>query len=135
MSKTIEKILWRMEGENIDAAILKKKHTEAIHTREKLYFYVQEMEALYGKKLRALVQRKAARIVRKYTRSFPLSVEVAPLYAHGKDKVTPLIIIRWSDRHAEVKLRALATEPAIVEQFLEMFESMVKATATTLPTA
>lgn len=117
-----------MRDENAAAAKLQEACSDAGHRRESLYWQMDEFRKDYGRKLRKIVQQRAARIVRKNSHAWCVDVDVAPMHNHTTHETLPLVTIRWADKGTDLKLTCIPSVPCMLEQFLDRFEHVVKAT-------
>lgn len=111
--KNLEETYYDMRDENTSAAKLQESFSEAGQRRESLYWQMEELRKGYGRKLRTLLQKRAARIVRKNSTAWHVDVDVKPMHNHT---TLPLIVIRWADRGTELRMTAIPPVPCMVEQ-------------------
>lgn len=124
----LEEAFYDMRDENAAAAKLQEACSSAGYRRESLYRQMDEFRNGYGKKLRRIVQRRAARIVRKNSRAWCVDVDVFPLHNHTTHDTLPLVTIRWADKGTDLKLTCVPSGPLALAQFLERFEHVIVAT-------
>jgi len=127
MSK-IQDIIWGMTDENKAASVISEHLASTSHA----YTYAQtdysNLRRKYAKALRSYVRRKVGRIVIKHSQSWCVEVAVHPLHNHTTHDSQPLVTVKWDGKHGKIELVCYAITPERVEQFLERFEAVVKAT-------